>query len=243
MPPLSSRSPAQISRPGPVESGYVAHQLLAGVYDSIPSLRPGPGDADRAREVLGLLNADGGRAWALALARRARRMGPGRMDGVIGGLKQHSFETGSHLVRRSLSHHATSSSTFGGRLETIGLSISHCSSPGCPLVPPRIQLTPEPHPLHDRRNPRPPPCARRRPPRLGPFLVQIRLIPQWTRHRLRTRVLLRPPPNSDGARGRARPRHRPLVQARVLPLGRPHQVREMWRPNGRSTRRRAHRRG
>lgn len=82
---------------GPVESGYVAHQLLSGTYDSIPSLLPTAADEKRAREVLDLLNGDAGRAWARSGS--LRRVRESRMDGVFNALKKHSWETDSHLAR------------------------------------------------------------------------------------------------------------------------------------------------
>lgn len=81
---------------GPVESGYVAHQLLAGVYDGIPRLEPTDSDATHARAVFGLLQGEAGKQWARSGALRRRE--PGKMDGVLANLKKHSWETDAHLV-------------------------------------------------------------------------------------------------------------------------------------------------
>ncbi|GMK59061.1 hypothetical protein CspeluHIS016_0700760 [Cutaneotrichosporon spelunceum] len=93
---------------GAIESGYVAHQLLAGVYDGIPSLDPTAEDVAHAREMLGLLQGALARLWALSDSLRGRV--PGRMDGVFVSLKKHSWETDAHLnpnrdeIDRTLEH-------------------------------------------------------------------------------------------------------------------------------------------
>lgn len=91
---------------GPVESGYVAHNLFSGAYDSIPSLLPNDADIERAREVLSLLKGEAGEAWARSGA--LCRLPPGKMDGVLNGLKKHSWETDKHLVRLLLSFYLIS---------------------------------------------------------------------------------------------------------------------------------------
>ncbi|BEI82098.1 hypothetical protein CcaverHIS002_0212580 [Cutaneotrichosporon cavernicola] len=80
---------------GPVESGYVAHQLLAGVYDSIPSLEPTAEDTARAREVMSLLQSEAGTQWARSGSLRRRE--PRSMDNTFTNLKKHSWETDAHL--------------------------------------------------------------------------------------------------------------------------------------------------
>lgn len=79
---------------GPVESGYVAHQLLAGVYDSIPSLEPTDADKAHAREISALLEGEAGRLWARSGAIRRGR----GTSAVLGSLKKHSWELDAHLV-------------------------------------------------------------------------------------------------------------------------------------------------
>ncbi|CAK9785757.1 hypothetical protein CC85DRAFT_303558 [Cutaneotrichosporon oleaginosum] len=82
---------------GPIESGYVAHQLQAGVYDSIPSLQPG-GDTT---PLEGWMSSDAGRAWARAALRRGvSRAASAGNEGVLAGLKKHSWED-AHLTQRA----------------------------------------------------------------------------------------------------------------------------------------------